>query len=468
MNSAGNQRQNHYEAQFSDTTNNSFHNFPETGDGNWLNSGDQITAGTPLQISLTWDRWPTTAADYDLGVYRANSSGSDDLVASSTRRQTGAEEPVEIISSTAPTDGRYYVAVRNADAPGSETLELFVVSGGPFGVQTPESSLTAPAAGRNITTVAASNWDQTETTYYSSMGPTNDGRIGVDVTGPTAVTNSVYGTYAGTSASAPHVGGVAALLTSKHPVLRGSELRTLIRHSGGASSPTLAAGYGPTNAVRAADRADKITAIGMTPSPARSKLNQTETTNVTVTVNNTRGIANYTLSVTTENASRIPIENVTTVSTPANTNTTISTNQSSATTTVTNASIGANDTVKLGTITVRGNQSGSSNLTVTVSNISTTAGYQYQPKSLTNKQTISISDQLPDITGNGLSPTDPDGDGTFEDINGDGRASISDVQALFSARSHDAVRKNPSAFDFNGDGAVSISDVQRLFVLLQR
>lgn len=60
-------------------------------------------------------------------------------------------------------------------------------------------------------------------------------------------------------------------------------------------------------------------------------------------------------------------------------------------------------------------------------------------------------------------PTDPDGDGRFEDVNADGAFDVTDIQALYTNQDSDAVQSNPDAFDFNGDGAVSILDVQALF-----
>ncbi|WP_198664562.1 right-handed parallel beta-helix repeat-containing protein [Halorubrum sp. 48-1-W] len=60
-------------------------------------------------------------------------------------------------------------------------------------------------------------------------------------------------------------------------------------------------------------------------------------------------------------------------------------------------------------------------------------------------------------------PTDPDGDGLYEDINGDGESDIVDVQALFSNMDDDTIRNDPDAFDFNDDGSVDVIDVQKLF-----
>jgi hypothetical protein len=60
-------------------------------------------------------------------------------------------------------------------------------------------------------------------------------------------------------------------------------------------------------------------------------------------------------------------------------------------------------------------------------------------------------------------PTDPDGDGLYEDVDGDGSVSFTDVQALFVNADGQTVQSNVDAFDFSGDGSVSFTDVQALF-----
>jgi hypothetical protein len=57
-----------------------------------------------------------------------------------------------------------------------------------------------------------------------------------------------------------------------------------------------------------------------------------------------------------------------------------------------------------------------------------------------------------------------DGDGVYEDINGDGEFNVVDVQALYTVRNTDTVQNNAARFDVNGDGSVDIVDVQALFV----
>jgi hypothetical protein len=61
-------------------------------------------------------------------------------------------------------------------------------------------------------------------------------------------------------------------------------------------------------------------------------------------------------------------------------------------------------------------------------------------------------------------PTDTDGDGLYEDVNGDGVFDFNDVQALFANIDDATVQSNVAAFDFNGDQAVDFNDVQALFV----
>jgi len=63
----------------------------------------------------------------------------------------------------------------------------------------------------------------------------------------------------------------------------------------------------------------------------------------------------------------------------------------------------------------------------------------------------------PDVTGNGQSARDADGDGAYEDVTGDGEFTIRDVAVFLSE--FDGCASDPVLFDFNDDGSVSITDV---------
>ncbi len=67
----------------------------------------------------------------------------------------------------------------------------------------------------------------------------------------------------------------------------------------------------------------------------------------------------------------------------------------------------------------------------------------------------------PALDSSGDRPQDTTGDGRYNDVDGDSRFSIFDVQALFTDLSE--ASDYPAAFDFSGDGTVDIVDVQALF-----
>jgi len=68
-------------------------------------------------------------------------------------------------------------------------------------------------------------------------------------------------------------------------------------------------------------------------------------------------------------------------------------------------------------------------------------------------------------------PQDHDGDGVYEDVNGDGEVDIVDVHALYANRNTAAVQDNAIFFDFADDAPsneVTVLDIQALYNRLQR
>ncbi|WP_339104812.1 alkaline phosphatase PhoX [Haloterrigena salinisoli] len=65
--------------------------------------------------------------------------------------------------------------------------------------------------------------------------------------------------------------------------------------------------------------------------------------------------------------------------------------------------------------------------------------------------------------GSGRAPTDLDGDGLFEDVNGNGRLDYEDVTLLFENLEDESVRLNEAAFDFNENGRIDYDDVVALY-----
>ena len=114
-----------------------------------------------------------------------------------------------------PSTGTY--GLRIAQATPGVVCDLEIFGGGvELGDEaTPESSIPTPGDARGSFTVGARDWQGDAAADYSSQGPTQDGRLKPDVVAPasTAVWPGIA--MVGTSASAPHAAGAAALLMQR-------------------------------------------------------------------------------------------------------------------------------------------------------------------------------------------------------------------------------------------------------------
>ena len=122
-----------------------------------------------------------------------------------------------------------------------------------------------------------------------------------------------------------------------------------------------------------------------------------------------------------------------------------------------NVEAGGRD-VPLATLTVRGDDTGTTDLQVDVSRMDDEDG---NPIGAEARSGVLVTGP-PTVTG-GAAPTDPDGDGHYEDLNGNGRLDYEDIEILFSNFDADSVTMNASAYDFNENGQLDFDDVVDLY-----
>ncbi|WP_342679005.1 PKD domain-containing protein, partial [Methanofollis sp. UBA420] len=250
VSSAGNFGLSHYQEEYRDSGNT--YNSHDFGGGSVL-LPFRVSAASPAFVVLQWaDPWVSSANDYNLYVWDRTGS----LVGMSTIVQKGNGTPLEVVSFTNPDPfvSTYYAGITRVR--GSPLLlEVYTFYGAVSpDYNTPSDSIFGHPAYPGVVTVGAIDFQDT-LRQYSSQGPVTivypapeerakpdlAATDGVQVTGAGGFPNPFYGT----SASAPHVAGIAALLMGQDPALNASGfVDALVSSSLGPGLPAYDPGYG--------------------------------------------------------------------------------------------------------------------------------------------------------------------------------------------------------------------------------
>ena len=241
ISSAGNTANNHYQGFFSDD-----------GEGYHSFNGStgiplEIQPGGRVKLHLQWDD-PYSAASNDFDIF-IHDLQSDSDIAIGNKVQTGEQKPYEKIDYQNVGDNvqKAEVRIRAKDGKGQGShLELLLETDATrvkVGKEylTSDDSIIGWAALPNVISVAAISANNQKIQDFSSQGtvtivhPVPDIRQKPEITGVDEVEVTGSGgfptIFTGTSAAAPHIAGLLALVKSLYPSVPITELRDALLNS---------------------------------------------------------------------------------------------------------------------------------------------------------------------------------------------------------------------------------------------
>jgi len=242
VSAAGNDAGRHYQGMFFDNGS-GWHDF-SSGTSDFRNIYMDVPTGEKVTVVLQWnDPWDGSENDYDLYLYDC-CSGKE--IAASEKTQTGTGTPLEFIKYVNKEEDTKTLSVAVKKYCGEDrVLEVYLypnssVKVHPDNLIAEDSVFGHPAVSGVICVGAVDSGKQESGSIapYSSRGPVSiyypgyELRNKTDLSGPGRVkVSGPTGTdsfFMGTSASAPSVAGIGALIWGMYPEKTGSEIRRIL------------------------------------------------------------------------------------------------------------------------------------------------------------------------------------------------------------------------------------------------
>ena len=234
--SAGNNAEMHWEGTFQDSDENGWHEFASDDEGISISvTADRVSSGYPITAYLMWADLPSNNVnDFDFALI--DSFG--DVVTYSSNTQSLKQDAFEMISFVPEIEGTYHIGITySGSSTPSDLLEIFSPTD-MLEYHTKPSSVSVPTDAENAIVVGAIYHLDDSLESFSGNGPTKEGRNAPTVVAPDGVTTNAYGTnpFYGTSAAAPHVAGIIALLLEQNPSMTPTEIRTTLENNADSES----------------------------------------------------------------------------------------------------------------------------------------------------------------------------------------------------------------------------------------
>ena len=222
----------------------------------WLNFQGQsevnpltVAEGDPIAAVMRWDDdWGQADCDLDLDLARWDETASTWVtVVRDDRPQDGGagKVPLAWVELDRSVDAHYGLSILKNTCTSAPAWIQLIAWGPGIGLQNPSPShhMGNPEESRNpgmLAVGATHYWNTNVIASYSSRGPTVDGRTKPDITGvacgqtsislPATVGNSQCW-FPGTSQSAPHVAGLAALAQQRFPSYQPTAITQYLRQN---------------------------------------------------------------------------------------------------------------------------------------------------------------------------------------------------------------------------------------------